>query len=84
MIYILICFVIGPLRLTDAGSNVPTIPERKAMSTTMDPVASRLGINIEVDTPNILLRGGGDPSAKGQGLSFPVSSMLPQSREYTN
>ncbi|XP_041351584.1 metastasis-associated protein MTA3-like isoform X2 [Gigantopelta aegis] len=68
-----------PLRLTDAGCNVPTIPDRKAMSTTMDPVASRLGINIQVDTPNILLRSAADPSVKGQGLSFPVSSMLPQS-----
>ncbi|XP_041351586.1 metastasis-associated protein MTA2-like isoform X4 [Gigantopelta aegis] len=70
---------LGPLRLTDAGCNVPTIPDRKAMSTTMDPVASRLGINIQVDTPNILLRSAADPSVKGQGLSFPVSSMLPQS-----
>lgn len=68
-------FITGQLRLAEVGKYVPEIKSRAPQ--TLEPVVSRLGINIKVEKPALLHKSENDHK-KPEHLFFPRSASQPR------
>lgn len=68
---------IGQLRLTEGGSNRLSMNMKAKPPATLEPIVSRLGIDIKMEKPSMFNRPEGDQRKQPQRLSFPpVSSPM--------